>query len=150
MKSWFSVPKHLFTLLVIASVLAVAAGTYLGFALGSAMPGMSRILPFLGIVTWADAWIEFLALCLRLRRGDSAFTASTGRTLHRIGWCMVALAAIAVLSAVIGGSRADVTWLLVEYLLLPGVFLAVYVVSKILRGLLQHAMALEEEQEGVV
>ena len=149
MKSWFSEPKHLFTLLVIASVIAIGVGAYLGFALGTAMPGMSRILPFLGIVAWADAWIEFMALCLRLRRGESAFTASTGRTLRIIGWCMIVLAAVTILSAIIGGSRTT-SFLLIEYILLPGVFLAVAVVAKILRVLVAHAISLEEEQEGVV
>ena len=149
MKSWFSEPKHLFTLLVIASVIAIGVGAYLGFALGTAMPGMSRILPFLGIVAWADAWIEFMALCLRLRRGESAFTASTGRTLRIIGWCMIVLAAVTILSAIIGGSRTA-SFLLIEYILLPGVFLAVAVVAKILRVLVAHAISLEEEQEGVV
>lgn len=150
MKDWFSKPKNLFTLLMIAAVIAIAAGTYLGFALGTSMPGMSRMLPFLGIVAWADAWIEFLAMCLRLRRGESAFTASTGRTLRIIGWCMVALAAVTVLSAVIGGIRGNTAYWLIEFIILPGIFLAVAVVAKILRGLLQHAMALEAEQEGVV
>ena len=150
MKDWFSEPKNLFSLLVIASVVAIAVGAYLGFALGTAMPGMSRILPFLGIAAWTEAWFEFMALCLRLRRGESAFTASTGRTLRIIGWCMLALAAITVLSAFIGGTRDVPAFQVVEFILLPGLFLAVYVVSKILRGLLQHAMALEAEQEGVV
>ena len=150
MKSWFSVPKHLFTLLVIAAVIAIGIGGYLGFALGTAMPGMSRILPFLGIVAWADAWVEFLALCLRLRRGESAFTPATGRTLRIIGWCMIALAVVTVISAVIGGNCAASGFWLLEFILLPGLFLSVYVVSKILRGLVTHAISLEEEQEGVV
>ena len=108
------------------------------------------LLSALGILIWAWAWGEFLAMCLRLRQGESAFTAATGWTLQRIGWCMVALAAITLLSAAIGGTRANTAYWLIECILLPGLFLAVYVVSKILRGLLVHAISLEEEQEGVV
>ena len=150
MKKYFSIPKHLFTLLAIASVIAIGAGAYLGFTLGSVMPGISRILPFLGIMIWAETWGEFMALCLRLRKGESAFTASTGKTLGHIGWCMVALAGIALVCALIDGSRNAPAFQVVEYVLLPGLFLAVYVVTKILRGLVTHAIALEEEQEGVV
>lgn len=150
MKNWFSEPKHLFTLLVIASVIAIAVGTYLGVALGMQVQASVTRLSTFGILVWAEAWGEFLALCLRLRRGESAFTAATGRTLQRIGWCMVALAAITLLSAAIGGTRANTAYWLIEFILLPGLFLAVYVVSKILRGLLVHAISLEEEQEGVV
>ena len=150
MNKLFSTPKPLFTLLIYASLAAIGAGGYLGFALGTSMPGLTRVLPALGIVLWAVAWGEFLAMCLRLRKGESAFTAATGRTLRIIGWCMIALAGITVLSAAIGGTRVNTAYWLIEFILLPGLFLAVYVVSKILRGLLQHAMALEKEQEGVV
>ena len=150
MKDWLSVPKNIFTLLMIASVIAIAAGTYLGVALGMQVQAAVTLLSAGGILIWAWAWGEFMTMCLRLRKGESAFTASTGRTLRIIGWCMLALAAITVLSAMIGGTRANTAYWLVEFILLPGIFLAVYVVSKILRGLLQHAMALEAEQEGVV
>ena len=149
MRKLFYEPKHLFTLLASASVIAIGVGTYLGFTLGSLMPGMSRILPFLGMVAWADAWIEFMTMCLRLRKGESAFTPATGKTLHRIGWCMVALAVITFLAAFFGSTRI-VAFFLVEAVLLPGLFLAVYVVTKILHGLLERAISLEEEQEGVV
>ena len=150
MKDWLSVPKNLFTLLVIASVAAIIAGTYLGVALGMQVQASVTLLSAFGILVWAEAWGEFMALCLRLRKGESAFTAATGRTLRIIGWCMLALSAITILSAFIGGTRDVPAFQVVEFILLPGLFLAVYVVSKILRGLLQHAISLEEEQEGVV
>ena len=150
MKNWFSVPKNLFTLLVIASIVAIIVGTYLGVALGMQVQASVTLLSAFGILVWAEAWGEFLALCLRLRRGESAFTASTGRSLRIIGWCMLGLAAITVLSAFIGGARVNTALLLIEFILLPGLFLALYVVSKILRGLLTHAISLEAEQEGVV
>lgn len=149
MKKLFSDPKFLFTLLMIASVIAIAAGVYLGISLGSCMPGLTRALPAAGFVLWSVAWGEFLAMCLRLRGGQSAFTPSTGNTLRVIGWCMVGLAVVALVCALIAGSRTE-GFPLIERVLLPGVFLAVAAAAKILRGLLVHAMAIEKEQEGVV
>ena len=150
MNNWFSVPKHLFTLLVIAALVAIIVGTYLGVALGMQVQASVTLLSAFGILVWAEAWGEFLALCLRLRRGESAFTTSTRRSLRIIGWCMIVLAGITVLSAFIGRTRVNTALWLIEFILLPGLFLAVYVVSKILRGLLTHAISLEAEQEGVV
>lgn len=150
MKKWFNSPKPLFTLLIIAAVIAIGVGAYLGILLGTPMPGKTRILPFLGIVLWADAWGEFMAMCLRLRKGDSAFTAATGKTLQMIGGCMVGLAVVTIASAIVGGSRLSTGFWLIELVILPGIFLAVAVVARILRGLVKHAMALEKEQEGVV
>lgn len=150
MNKLFSTPKRLFTLLAIAAVLAIIAGVYLGFLLGTPMPGMSRILPFLGMCFWFEAWLEFFLMCLRLRKGNSAFTPATGKTLRIIGWCMTALAVVTLVSALIGGSRLSNGFWLIELVILPGVFLAVAAAAKILRGLLVHAMAIEKEQEGVV
>ena len=149
MKKLFSEPKHLFTLLMIASVIAIVAGVYLGIALGSCMSGLTRVLPAAGFMLWSVAWGEFLAMCLRLRSGQSAFTRTTGNTLSVIGWCMVGLAAVSLVSALIAGSRAE-GFLIIERILLPGFFLAVAAAAKILRGLLVHAIAIEKEQEGVV
>lgn len=149
MKKLFSEPKHLFTLLMIASVIAIVAGVYLGIALGSCMSGLTRVLPAAGFVLWSVAWGEFLALCLRLRSGQSAFTRTTGSTLSVIGGCMVGLAAVSLISALLAGARAE-GFLIIERILLPGFFLAVAAAAKILRGLLVHAMAIEKEQEGVV
>lgn len=149
MKKLFSEPKPLFTLLMIASVIAIVAGVYLGIALGSCMSGLTRILPATGFVLWSVAWGEFLALCLRLRSGQSAFTRTTGSTLSVIGGCMVGLAVVSLVSALIAGARAE-GFLIIERILLPGFFLAVAAAAKILRGLLIHAMAIEKEQEGVV
>ena len=150
MKKLFSDVKVIFTLLMSISILAIVAGVYLGVALGMQVQASVTLLSAFGILVWAEAWGEFLALCLRLRRGESAFTTSTRRSLRIIGWCMIVLAAITVLSAFIGGARVNTALWLIEFILLPGLFLAVYVVSKILRGLLEHAISLEAEQEGVV
>lgn len=149
MKKLFSDPKLLFTLLMIASVIAIVAGVYLGIALGTCMPGLTRVLPATGFMLWSVAWGEFLALCLRLRRGKSAFTRTTGNTLSVIGGCMVGLAAVTLASSLVAGSRAE-GFQLIERVLLPGFFLAVAAAAKILRDLLTHAMAIEKGQEGVV
>ncbi len=149
MKKPFPSLKFLFTLLMIASVVAIAAGVYLGIVLGTPMQGRTRILPASGFVVWSVAWGEFFAMCVRLRQGKSAFTPAIGSSLSVIGKCMACLAVIALVSALMGGSRAA-GFLLMERILLPGFFLAVAVVAEILRGLLRHAMALEKEQEGVV
>lgn len=150
MKKQFDEPRFIFTLLMGASVVAIAAGTYLGVALGMQVQASVTVLSAAGILLWTLAWGSFMAMCNRLRKGESAFSASTGKTLRIIGWCMVGLAAVTVLSALIGGSRPGTSFWLIEFVILPGVFLAVGVVAKILCGLLEHAMALEEEQEGVV
>ncbi len=141
--------KRIFTLLVIASVIAIIAGTYLGAALGMQGDFHLAVLAAIGILLWAMAWGEFLTMCLRLRRDETAFTAATGRTLQGIGRCMAGLAGVTFLSAMLGSDRIPV-FFLIEALLLPGLFLAVSLAAKILRGLLIRAMALEAEQEGVV
>lgn len=142
--------KLLFTLLIWASLIAVGVGGYLGIALGTAMPGVTRILPVIGIVLWAVVWGEFLALCLRLRKGQSAFTPTTGKMLGVISKCMVGLALVTAVAALVGGSRLNTGFWVIELVLLPCFFLAVSVAAKILQGLLVHAMAIEKEQEGVV
>lgn len=149
MKKPFSDVKVIFTLLVIVSVLAVVAGIYLGVSLGMQVQASVTLLSAAGILLWAEAWGTFLMLCLRLRRGESAFTPATGKALTLIGWCMAGLAVVSLVCALIAPSRSA-GFRLIEAVLLPGFFLAVGVVAKLLQGLLTHAMAIEEEQEGVV
>lgn len=149
MKKPFPSLKFLFTLLMLASVAAIAAGVYLGIVLGTPMEGKTRILPAAGFMLWGVAWGEFFSICVRLRQGKSAFTPAIGSSMSVIGKCMTCLAVISLVCAFIAGSRAE-AFLLIERILVPGFFLAVAVVAEILRGLLRHAMALEKEQEGVV
>ena len=153
MKKLFSDVKVIFTLLMSISILAIVAGVYLGVALGMQVQASVTVLSAAGILLWAEAWGTFLVLCLRLRKGESAFTPATGKALTVIGWCMVGLAGVtfacAVITAALGRGR-DPLLLVVEAVLLPGFFLAVGVVAKVLQGLLAHAMSIEKEQEGVV
>ena len=146
----FDEPRFIFSLLMGASVVAIAAGAYLGVALGMQVQASVTVLAAAGILLWAVAWGAFMAMCNRLRKGESAFSASTGKTLRIIGWCMAGLTAVTVLSALIGGSRPGTSFWLIEFILVPGIFLAVGVAARILCGLLEHAIALQEEQEGVV
>lgn len=150
MKKHFDEPRFIFTLLMGASVISIAAGAYLGVALGMQVQASVTVLSAGGILLWAVAWGAFMAMCNRLRKGKSAFTSASGRTLLIIVWCMIGLAAVTVISACIGGSRPGTSFWPIEFILLPGVFLGVAVVAQLLRGLLVHAMALEKEQEGVV
>ena len=153
MKKLSSDVKFIFTLLMIVSILAIVAGVYLGVALGMQVQASVTVLSAAGILLWAEAWGTFLVLCLRLRKGESAFTPATGKALTVIGWCMVGLAgltfACAFITAALGRGR-DPLLLAVETVLLPGFFLAVGVVAKVLKGLLAHATSIEKEQEGVV
>lgn len=140
--------KFLFILLMAASALAIVLGWFLGISLPLQV-GLALPLPIVGLLLWTAAWGAFFALCLQLRRGESAFTPSASKVLAVIGGCMVGLAAVTIASACLSHSR-EIIFLVMEAVLLPGLFLAVAVAAKILRGLLVHAMALEKEQEGVV
>ena len=180
MKKWLDEPKNLFGLLMAASVLAIVMGLYLGLVLGilpeetllvratlhSSTAAALNDLPDLALLTrlvtgvcmalWCVAWGAFYGLCRRLHRGEGAFQASTGRTLRIIGWSCLGMAAAVLARGVPAAvymvrlmNGIDV-YTLIETILLPGTFLTVALIAHILRGLLMHAIALEEEQEGVV
>ncbi len=149
MKKFLSDPRPVFSYLAAASLLAIAGGVYLGVTLGMADLSWAILPAAVGILLWALAWGEFMAMCLRLRGGETAFTETTGRTLRVIGGCMAALAGITLLLAIFsasGDSLATLTMAIPALLLFGGAA----AVARILRGLLEHAMALEAEQEGVV
>ncbi len=149
MKKHFSELKLLFTLLAVASVIAIAAGTYLGVTLGFAGGTLTAALTVAGLLLWALIWGDFIAMCLRLRTGESAFTAANHRTLRVIRNGLIGLAIVTEAAAWIGGCR-DGIYQVIERVLLPGFFLAVALAAHMLCRLLNHAMALEEEQEGII
>ena len=150
MKRFFDSPKSLFTLLMGASVIAIAAGLYLGVVLGI-FAGLPLAVPAaIGLVLWGAAWGEFFRLCRRLRGGESAFTPASGQALRIIGRCMAGLAAMTIAGALLDGVRTPNALFFVQIVLLPGVFLGAGLAARILRGLLEHAMMLEKEQEGVI
>lgn len=145
--------KIIFALLMAASAVAIVVGGYLCGSLGMQVQASVTVLSAAGILLWAEAWGSFFVLCLRLCRGESAFTPATGKSLRTIGWCMVGLAGVTFVCAAIAfllDRGRSVGFLVIEAVLLPGVFLAAAAAAKILRGLLVHAMTIEKEQEGVV
>lgn len=153
MKKLFSNIRIVFSLLVCISIMAASFGAFLSFRLCQGADRSVQMLAVGGQALWQGAWIVFARLCLRLRKGESAFTPATGKALTVIGWCMVGLAAVtfaaALITSALGGGR-DPPLMLIEAVLLPGFFLAVAAAAKVLQGLLTHAMSIEEEQEGVV
>ncbi len=140
----------LFVLLTACAVIALAAGAYLAVALGilGALNVPMGLLALIGMGMWIIAWGAFIGMCLRLMRGQSAFTERNARTLKTIGQSMAIIAAAALLCALMAG-RSGLYGLL-EALVIPGIFAAASLAARILRGLLTHAMELEKEQEGVV
>ena len=150
MKKLLNDPKMIFGLLDTASLTAAAMGAYLGTTLSAASAAPVKILAWVGILFWAAAWVAFGLMCQRLRKGESAFTENSGRTLRIIGRCMAGLAAVTLISAVIDGGRPNAGFRVIECVIVPGVFLAAALAARVLHGLLVHAMALEAEQEGVV
>ena len=154
MKKLFSAPKVLFSLLCTLSLIAMGTGVYLGIMLGMQIHDAITLVAVVGMLLWIAAWGTFMALCLRLRKGGSAFTVATGSALRIIGWCMIGLAIVALACALIahrtGHTREVPAFQLIEQVLLPGFFLAVAAAAKILRVLLNQAIMIEKEQEGVV
>lgn len=142
--------KQSFTLLALVSVIAIGLGAYLGVTLGMAVQPSVTVLSAAGILLWALAWGVFLRMCMQLRRGGSAFTPATEKTLLIIRRCMIALAALTILAAAISLDRPGTAAAFIGMGLLPGVFLSAALAAGVLRGLLTRAMAIEEEQEGVV
>lgn len=172
MRKWFAEPKNLFKLLLIASVIAIVTGAYIGLYLGSrpllaadasqpdpVSPGWTLAAAAANVVLWGLAWGAFAGLCLRLTRGESAFCAATGRTLRIIGWCMTGIAAVTCVRGLpslvecllnVREMMDSLAYVLLEVVVLPGGFLLVALIARILRGMLIHAMALEEAQVDVV
>lgn len=180
MKKWLDEPRNLFGLLMAASVIAIVVGVYLAVVLGlvpadthlirmmlssyaaAAMDDLpdftllTRIVTVVCMVLWCVAWGAFYGLCRRLHRGEGAFQPYTGRVLRLIGWCCLGMAAatlargVPALVYMVRLVRGVDTYTLIEAVILPGTFLTVALIAHILRGLLLHAIALENEQEGVV
>ena len=69
MKKWFTEPKFLFTLLMIVSVIAIGAGAYLGFALGTPMPGIPAALLLGALGSYAGQIGDLVASLLKRYTG---------------------------------------------------------------------------------
>lgn len=161
MKKWLESPKVIFGVLRVVALAAIALGLWLSVADGALpyfFPAEGRTKPGVGYAVtammngglWCIAWCAFIGMCSRLMKGGTAFTQENSRALRTIGM------SVALIALVMGGRALpqliayfDVG-LLIEAVILPGTFLTVGALAFILSRLLDHAMALEEEQADVV
>lgn len=79
MKKPFSDIRIVFSLLVGISIMAACFGAFLSFRLCQGTDISVQMLAVGGQALWQGAWIVFARLCLRLRRGESAFTPAPER-----------------------------------------------------------------------
>ena len=108
------------------------------------------ITALINCALWVTAWISFLRMCLRLRKGGTAFTRVNSRTLKVIGACVSLIGAVMCLRALPRLLRGPDVYLAIEAVILPGTFVTIGVLAFILSRLLDHAMALEAEQADVI
>ena len=159
MLKWLDSPKHLFGVLRLVAVAAIAAGVWLSLNCGVLQvvtraedaPGVGYVvMALINCLLWCMAWGSFFGMCTRLMKGGTAFTAENSRALQVIGSCVASIAAVMCVRALPALIAAPDVYLLIEAIILPGTFLTVGVLAFILSRLLDHAMALEEEQADVV
>lgn len=162
MCKWLDSPKHLFAILRVVAVAAIAAGVWLSLSCGvvqvvtgeqalTAEAVWYVITALLNGVLWVIAWCSFMGMCTRLMQGGTAFTRLNSRTLKVIGACVCLMGAVMCLRAL---PRLAADWLnvflLIEAVILPGTFVTVGMIAFILSRLLNHAMRLEAEQADVI
>lgn len=142
-KKIFSNQHFIFTLLMIFAVLAMAAGAYLGIALGMQRQTAVTVFSAAGMLLWAWAWFVFIRLCLRLRKGESAAAPASGKALTTISRCMAMLALLTFAGALIAapGSEQAPVFFIIEAILLPGVFLSASLAAQLLQKLLRRRVA---------
>ena len=160
MMKWLDSPRHLFGLLRVTAVAAIIAGVWMSLNSGVLqffLPGQESPLGLGYVITalincglWCVAWGAFFGMCTRLMQGGTAFTAENSRTLRVIGLCVLLMAAVMCIRALPRLIAAPDLFLVIEAVILPGTFLTVGALAFILSRLLDHAMALEQEQADVV
>jgi len=159
MMKWLDSPRHLFGLLRVTAVAAIAAGVWMSlnngvvqFFLGQESPlGLEYVITaLLNCGLWCIAWGSFMGMCTRLMQGGTAFTARNSRSLRVIGICVLLMAAVMCLRALPRLIAAPDLFLIIEAVILPGTFVTVGALAFVLSRLLDHAMALEQEQADVV
>ena len=158
MLKWLDSPRVLFILLRAAAVLAIIAGVWLslfcGIALCEGAGTAGAVVAIAAAVIsgglWVAAWVSFAGMCTRLIRGGTAFTRENSRSLRLIGVCVVLMAAVTCLRALPALIAAPDVYLVIEAIILPGMFLTIGVLAFILRRLLERAMSLEAEQADVI
>jgi len=161
MKKWLDSPKHLFGVLCVVAVMAIAGGVWLSVSCGlmQVMAGevvlTAAVVAYVSIavincVLWVIAWCSFLGLCLRQMQGGTAFTEENGRTMQVIGVSVCLIGVLMCLRALPRLIAAPDVYLLIEAVVMPGTFVTVGMIALILRRLLKNAMALEAEQADVI
>lgn len=158
---WLDSPKHLFAVLRVVAVLAIAGGLWLSVSCGvvQVVTGEAGLTAsnvwyvataLVNCALWTTAWGSFLGLCTRQMQGGTAFTKENCRTMQVIGVCVCVIGGIMCVRALPGLIAAPDMFLLIEAVILPGTFVTVGLIAFILRRLLKNAMALEAEQADVV
>ncbi len=163
MKSPFNSPRALFALLTALCPVCIVIGVLLGIQMGIAPVHLRAELEGLtvtdvlillsmaaNIVLWAAAWFSFMGLCRRMMQGGTAFTKENRRTLCIIGGCVAAIGVLVFLRCVPRLWTAPLLYSLLEAVAVPCGFWTVALLAFILRRLLKKAMALEEDQRGVI
>lgn len=158
MLKWLDSPKTLFGILRVVALAAIAAGVWLSLCCG-VLPGVGGAAPegvgyvvtaLINCLLWIVAWCAFFGMCGRLMKGGTAFTQANSRTLRLIGGCVALIAVVMCVRALPRMIAGPDVYLIIEAVILPGTFLTVGALAFILSRLLDHAMALEEEQADVV
>ena len=152
-------PKFLFAVLKLVSLVAILAGICLSLNCGVIQvvtndenaPAIGYVVTaLLNCMLWWISWGSFMGICNRLMKDDTAFTPKNSAALQIIGKCVAMMAGVMCLRALPELLVQPDAYLLIEAIILPGTFLTVSMLAFILSRLLDHAMALEEEQADVV
>ena len=161
MRKWLESPKVLFGLLRVMAVIAILAGVWLSVSCG-VLPTFTRqggaapvgvgyvVTALVNCGLWIVAWCAFFGMCTRLMQGGTAFTEANSHTLRVIGASIALIAVVMCIRALPRLIAGPDVYLIIEAVILPGTFQTVGALSLILSRLLDHAMALEEEQADVV
>lgn len=168
MKTWFDTPQQLFKVLRVLSGVCLVLGAVLSMVAGvqpeieemqRGPVSVSNVVTLLSMavnmVLWSVAWAAFMGLCERMSRGGTAFTEKNSRTLSIIMVCVAAIGGVLCLRGVVdricewSTPGLGVVYF-AEIIVLPGTFWTVALLAYILRKLLKNAMALEEDQRGVI
>ena len=161
MKKWLDSPKHLFALLRVVAVLAIAGGLWLSVSCGvvqvwtgeaglTASAVWYAVTALIDCALWVTAWGSFLGLCTRQMQGGTAFTMANCRTMQVIGVCISVIGGVMCVRALPRLIAAPDVFLVIEAVILPGTFVTIGLIAFILRRLLKNAMVLEAEQADVV
>lgn len=161
MLKWLDSPRQLFGILRVIAVIAILAGMWLSLVCGvvQVVTGVAELTAEAVVYViaalvngglWVVAWGSFMGMCTRLMKGGTAFTVRNSRSLRLIGACVTLMGTVMCVRALPRLVAAPDVFLVIEAVILPGVFVTVGAIAYILSRLLDHAMRLEAEQADVV